>query len=68
PELAPMADQLLKSAGGVDADQPPIVGGPPGGQAINVPPPALRQNTSPLFPPRATSAAMGINAGMEGGK
>ncbi|MDP3971315.1 MAG: hypothetical protein Q8P61_00185, partial [Candidatus Nanopelagicales bacterium] len=67
PQIAPMADQLLKSAGAVDADQPPIVGGPPAG-APAVAEPAVPSNTSPNFPPRVPQPDVGLNTGIEGGK
>jgi hypothetical protein len=48
PEVAPVSDQLLKSAGAVDQDNPPIVATP----SVTVPAEPVVQNTSPLFPPR----------------
>ena len=47
PPVVPVADQVLKSAGGQDQDAAPIVAPP---TAISVPQP--QQNTSPMFPPR----------------
>lgn len=67
PEIAPMADQLLKSAGAVDEDAPPIVGGPPAGTPA-MPAPAVPGNTSPNFPPRVPSPVRGVDQGIEGGQ
>lgn len=62
PQVAPLADSLLRSAGFQDADAAPIVprvqGLPP--SAIPEPASGMHENTSPLFPPRPT-------AGIEGG-
>ena len=55
PGVAPIADQLLRSAGFQDKDAPPIIapgmigGGIPTEQVH----PQAQQNTSPMFPPRA---------------
>lgn len=56
PGIAPIADQLLRSAGFQDKDQAPIVAPgqivvAPQGEAVPTVDPA--QNTSPMFPPRA---------------
>jgi len=59
PQTAPLADSLLRSAGYVDRDAPPIV--PPlAGPIPGMPPPSV--NTHPLTPPNPTR---GITAGME---
>ena len=59
PTIAPLADQLLKSAGFQDADLPPIVPDvAPGVQGVA----GLPQNTSPNFPPNPD---VGMNAGIE---
>ncbi len=59
PTIAPLADQLLKSAGFQDADLPPIVPEvAPGVQGVA----GLPQNTSPNFPPNPD---VGMNAGIE---
>jgi hypothetical protein len=50
PQVAPVSDQLLKSAGAVDQDEPPIVAMPEQGLLPEIEEPV--QNTSPLFPPR----------------
>lgn len=51
PDVAPLADDLLRSAGFVDQDQPPIIPGAPGEGAVSrLEQPA--QNTSPMFPAR----------------
>ena len=60
PAVAPLADTLLKSAGFVDSDLPPIVPEAPAG--LQAMPPA--ENTNPLTP---TNPATGMNAGIEGG-
>ncbi|MGH8562724.1 MAG: portal protein [Gammaproteobacteria bacterium] len=58
PAAAPLADTLLKSAGYVDHDAPPIVPSPaPGTPAVPMP-----QNTNPLTP---ANAGVGLTAGME---
>lgn len=51
PGVAAAADQVLNSAGFEDKDNSPIVA-PPGGPIVAPP----RQNTSPMFPPRAEEA------------
>jgi len=59
PTIAPLADQLLKSAGFHDADLPPIVPEvAPGVQGVA----GLPQNTSPNFPPNPD---VGMNSGIE---
>ncbi|MDY0036722.1 MAG: hypothetical protein RBS05_12505 [Zoogloea oleivorans] len=50
PAVAPLADRLLRSAGFQDRDAAPIV--PQTGLPENVAAPDVRQNTSPMFPPR----------------
>jgi len=52
PQIAPIADQILKSAGYEDQDEPPIVQQPGAAMqpATGVEP--TPQNTSPNFPPR----------------
>lgn len=70
PQTAPLADQLLHSAGFVDKDAPPIVGAPPSigrmpTAGVDMPP---DQNTHPLFPPRPDHADVGMNTGIEGGQ
>jgi hypothetical protein len=62
PATSQVADALLKSAGYVDHDQPPIVpqyGGVPGAP-VQVP-----ENTSPMFPPRLQGAGEGMMEGIE---
>jgi hypothetical protein len=60
PAIAPMADQMLASAGFVDANAAPIIPPPPPGvDPIEVP-----QNTSPNFPPNPD---VGLEAGIETG-
>lgn len=79
PDVAPLADDLLRSAGFVDRDQPPIIPGASGeGAASRLEQPA--QNTSPMFPARPgpdeleaeqvaapvpDSAVAGVNEGIE---
>lgn len=66
PETAPVADEVLKSAGFSE---------PPGGQDIDLPQPeaqpgampAVDENTSPLEPAIPGNPAAGVNAGIEGG-
>lgn len=56
PGIAPVADQLLRSAGFQDADAPPIVApgvAMPGTSPKVAPGFDVQQNTSPMFPPRA---------------
>lgn len=54
PGVAPLADDLLKSAGFVDRDAAPIVPSPGAMAAMTGEPiDAPQQNTSPMFPPRA---------------
>lgn len=61
PGVAPVADQMLRSAGMHDYDQPPIVGAVPAGvQAAPLP-----ENTNPLTP---TNPAVGMDRGIEGGQ
>jgi hypothetical protein len=58
PGIAPLADQLLKSAGFTDADQPPIVPAP----AIEEPVAPPDPNTNPLTP---VNPAVGMREGIE---
>jgi len=63
PQVAPLADQLLKSAGFIDMDGPPIVPTVPEGVmpgAIDV-----QENTSPLFPARTQNPGEGLMHGIE---
>ncbi len=62
PAIAIPADELMKSAGFVDANAPPIVPGASLNEVEPAPPP--RQNTSPMFPPNPD---VGLNRGMESG-
>ena len=79
PGIAPIADQLLRSAGFEDRDAPPIVATGPAIPGATASP---RQNTSPMFPPRANpeqvqppiadevgmeAPAAGMNEGIEEG-
>lgn len=57
PQVAPLADTLLRSAGYTDRDAAPIV---PNAPAMSVPPPAT--NTNPLTP---ANPGVGLNAGIE---
>lgn len=57
PGVIPIADELLGSSGWVDANGPPLAA-PYVGPAIA--PPAVDQNTSPMFPPRPDSPMEGI--------
>ncbi|HMU32104.1 MAG TPA: hypothetical protein PKD43_18540 [Nitrospira sp.] len=61
PTVAPVADQMLRSVGMHDYDQPPIVGGVP----ASVEPVALPRNTDPLTP---TNPAVGLDRGIKGGQ
>jgi len=66
PQVAPLADELLGSAGFQDANAAPLI---PQAQGIpGVPEPAsgMRENTSPLFPPRPASPMRGIEGGQDG--
>ena len=60
PPIAPVADDMLGSAGFVDANQAPAI---PALPAL-VPSVEVPQNTSPLFPP---NPEVGISAGIETG-
>ena len=71
PQVAPLADTVLGSAGYVDQDAAPLLpaamAGTPMGEAAAIAPPGvpepesgMQSNTSPLFPPRPTR-------GIEGG-
>ena len=61
--VAPLADQLLQSAGFVDANAAPIVPSVPAGIPVN----PIPENTSPNFPPRGPSPDVGLNEGIETG-
>lgn len=81
PQVAGIADQLLNSAGFQDQDMPPIVAEPQGIPVADpAMPPGVEQNTSPMYPPRASpegieqpmvetielnSPAAGMGAGIE---
>lgn len=58
PQTAPLADKLLRSAGYVDRDAPPIVPNAPAGLAAA----ELPTNTDPRTP---ANPAVGMNAGIE---
>lgn len=60
PSIAPMADQMLKSAGFVDQDAAPIMPAQPTGQGVQLP-----ENTHPTMP---ANPAVGMNTGIEGGQ
>lgn len=60
PGIAPVADQILRSAGMEDHDAPPLVAAAPAG-TTGV---ALSRNTSPLYP---TNPDIGMRSGIEGG-
>lgn len=61
PGVARVADQILESAGFQDQDMAPIVAQP----TVEVPIVEQRQNTSPMFPPRADTAGEGMLNGIE---
>lgn len=63
PQIAGMADQMLKSAGFEDQDAPPIVAEPAGITPGAIPAPA--ENTNPLTP---TNPGVGLTAGIESGE
>jgi hypothetical protein len=60
PAVAPLADELLQSAGFKDANAPPIIPNARGSPAL-----APARNTDPLTP---VNPAVGMNAGIEGGQ
>ena len=60
PAVAPIADELLKSAGFEDKDAPPIVPSVPAGAQLAAPPPS--ESTHPLTPPHPD---VGVDAGIE---
>lgn len=61
PGIAPVADQILNSAGMKDADMPPLVASP----SVTLPPQPVGSNTSPAFPPRPQSPEVGVTSGIE---
>ena len=61
PEISPLADEMLKSAGAVDQNEAPLV--PDAPQGLQTAPP--EQNTNPLTP---ANPAVGMNSGIEGGQ
>lgn len=66
PQVAPLADDILGSAGYTDKNGAPLVQQPQGiPQQRDVPLP--RENTDPRFPRNPTSPAAGMMAGIEGG-
>lgn len=60
PQIASVSDELLRSAGFIDADAPPIVPSIPEGAQIPAPP--ASESTHPLTPPHPD---VGVNAGIE---
>lgn len=60
PEISPLADEMLKSAGAVDQNAAPLVPDAPGG----MPSFDMQKNTNPLTP---TNPSAGMNQGIEGG-
>lgn len=65
PEVAPLADAMLKSGGFLDQNEAPIVPNVPAG--VDSVAPEARPNTSPNFPDRVSSPDEGAMAGIEGG-
>lgn len=65
PQISPLADQLLLSAGFTDHDAAPIVPSISGMPAL--PAPAVRENNNPEYPPVPARADAGALAGVEGG-
>lgn len=70
PQVAPLADEILGSAGFADMNGPPLL---PEAQALAagpVPQPdaGMQQNTHPLFPPRTDSPLQGIDGGQQNGE
>lgn len=63
PQIAPAADAMLLSAGFQDKNRPPII------PSVVAPGPVVMpdENTSPMFPPRIPSPAVGNDAGIESG-
>lgn len=55
PDIAPIADRLYKSVGGLDIDTPPMIG--EASAMAPAMPPAIEQNTSPGFPAVAGPAS-----------
>jgi hypothetical protein len=60
PAIAPLADELLRSAGFQDKDAAPIVPNVPAGAQLPAPP--APESTNPLTPPHPD---VGVNAGIE---
>ncbi len=58
PAIAPIADQLLQSAGYEDKNAAPIIPGPVGVPVDQAVQPNVVQNTSPQFPPRVQEPDM----------
>jgi hypothetical protein len=65
PQVAPLADQLLRSAGFKDQDAAPIVPSLPPGAVPALPAPDIEANTSPNFPARPAQPDEGAAAGIE---
>jgi len=63
PGVAPAADAIAKSAGYVDQDQAPIY--PQGSDQVVETLPAVRENTSPMFPPQPIGPGEGMMRGIE---
>lgn len=65
PAIAPIADQLARSAGFKDQDAAPVVATPPGGLPQG---PPIPSNTDPLEPVDPASPLMGVRQGIESGQ
>lgn len=65
PGAAGAADQVLNSSGFEDEDQAPIVAEPGAATGSAGPPLPVRENTSPMFPPRPAQADSGALTGIE---
>jgi len=63
PDVAPVTDTILKSAGFEDSDQAPIVSAP-AQPSVGIPP-EQRENTSPNSPAKPMSPVEGLNRGIE---
>lgn len=64
PQVAPLADEILGSAGFQDMNAAPLV--PQVSAPVPEPSSGMRENTSPLFPPRPASPMRGIEGGQDG--
>ena len=65
PGVTPVADAIVRSAGFVDQDQPPVYPAVQEQQAVQAPVVPVQQNTDPRFPANPEGAGVGMMKGID---